>query len=57
MGCMVNGPGEAREADLGVACGRGTRVQFKNGRVLAKVAEKDIVPALLREIGKMKPGR
>jgi (E)-4-hydroxy-3-methylbut-2-enyl-diphosphate synthase len=57
MGCMVNGPGEAREADLGVACGRGTGILFKNGRVLAKVVEKDIVPALLREIGKMKPGR
>jgi (E)-4-hydroxy-3-methylbut-2-enyl-diphosphate synthase len=54
MGCMVNGPGEAREADLGVACGRGNGVLFKDGKVLARVAEKDIVPALLREIGKMK---
>jgi len=54
MGCMVNGPGEAREADLGVACGRGSGVLFKNGKVLARVAEKDIVPALLREFEKMK---
>jgi (E)-4-hydroxy-3-methylbut-2-enyl-diphosphate synthase len=54
MGCMVNGPGEAREADIGVACGRGNGVLFKDGKVLARVAEKDIVPALLREIEKMK---
>ena len=54
MGCMVNGPGEAREADLGVACGRGNGVLFKGGKVLARVAEKDIVPALLREIERMK---
>ncbi len=54
MGCMVNGPGEAREADLGVACGRGNGVLFKGGKVLARVAEKDIVPALLHEIERMK---
>ncbi|MDD8027247.1 MAG: flavodoxin-dependent (E)-4-hydroxy-3-methylbut-2-enyl-diphosphate synthase [Acidobacteriota bacterium] len=51
MGCMVNGPGEAKEADFGVACGRGTGTLFKSGRVLAKVPEKEIVPALLRLIG------
>jgi (E)-4-hydroxy-3-methylbut-2-enyl-diphosphate synthase len=54
MGCMVNGPGEAREADLGVACGRGIGVIFKNGRILARVAEREIVPVLLREIEKIK---
>ncbi|MGD0782113.1 MAG: flavodoxin-dependent (E)-4-hydroxy-3-methylbut-2-enyl-diphosphate synthase [Candidatus Aminicenantales bacterium] len=54
MGCMVNGPGEAREADLGVACGRGNGILFKDGKILARVAEKDIVPALLREIERMK---
>jgi len=54
MGCMVNGPGEAREADVGVACGRGTGVIFKGGRVLARVAEKDIVSAVLREVEKLK---
>ncbi len=54
MGCMVNGPGEAREADLGVACGRGNGVLFKAGKFLARVAEKDIVPALIREIERMK---
>lgn len=48
MGCMVNGPGEAREADYGVACGRGTGVLFKSGRVLAKVPEDRIVSTLRR---------
>jgi (E)-4-hydroxy-3-methylbut-2-enyl-diphosphate synthase len=55
MGCMVNGPGEAREADFGVACGRGTGVLFKAGRVLAKVPEAEIVPALLRAVADEKP--
>ena len=45
MGCMVNGPGEAREADLGVACGRGNGVLFKKGRILRKVPEDGIVDA------------
>jgi (E)-4-hydroxy-3-methylbut-2-enyl-diphosphate synthase len=53
MGCMVNGPGEAREADLGVACGRGMGVLFRNGRVFDRVPEKKIVPALLKELQKM----
>ena len=55
MGCMVNGPGEAREADFGVACGRGTGVLFKAGRILAKVPEAEIVPALLRAVAGGKP--
>ena len=55
MGCMVNGPGEAKEADLGVACGLGVGVIFKSGKVLARVPEREIVPALLREIEAWKP--
>lgn len=50
MGCMVNGPGEAREADLGVACGRGVGVIFKKGKVLRKVKEEMIVAELLKEV-------
>ena len=50
MGCMVNGPGEAREADVGVACGRGVGVIFKKGRVLRKVKEEMIVTELLKEV-------
>jgi len=50
MGCMVNGPGEAKEADLGVACGREVGVIFKKGRVLRKVREEAIVEELIKEI-------
>lgn len=53
MGCVVNGPGEAREADIGVAGGDGCGVIFKNGEVLKKVSESEIVPELLKEIEKM----
>ncbi len=52
MGCMVNGPGEAREADFGVACGRGTGVLFRKGRIVRKVPERRIVDALIEEIQK-----
>jgi (E)-4-hydroxy-3-methylbut-2-enyl-diphosphate synthase len=55
MGCMVNGPGEAREADVGVACGRGTGVLFLKGRIVRKIPEDGIVDALVAEI--MKEGR
>lgn len=54
MGCMVNGPGEAREADVGVACGRGTGVLFRKGRIVRKVPEAGIVDALVAEVVKEK---
>ncbi|MCR4645060.1 MAG: flavodoxin-dependent (E)-4-hydroxy-3-methylbut-2-enyl-diphosphate synthase [Oscillospiraceae bacterium] len=50
MGCIVNGPGEAREADLGVAGGDGVGLIFKKGEILRKVPEAEIVPALLEEL-------
>ncbi len=50
MGCAVNGPGEAREADLGVACGRGNGVIYREGKAVRRVAEADIVPELIKEI-------
>ena len=53
MGCAVNGPGEAREADIGVAGGDGCGIIFKNGEILRKVEEKDIVSELLKEIEKI----
>lgn len=53
MGCVVNGPGEAREADLGVAGGRGQGVIFKKGRIIKTVSEDQIVPTLLAEIDKI----
>ncbi len=50
MGCVVNGPGEAREADIGIAGGDGCAVIFKKGEVLRKVKEEEIVSELLKEI-------
>ncbi len=50
MGCAVNGPGEAREADIGIAGGEGEGLLFKKGKILRKVPEKELLPALLHEI-------
>jgi (E)-4-hydroxy-3-methylbut-2-enyl-diphosphate synthase len=50
MGCVVNGPGEAKEADIGIAGGKGAGVLFKKGKVVRKLREKDFVPVLLKEI-------
>ena len=50
MGCAVNGPGEAREADLGVAAGRGNGMIYREGKAIRRVTEDEIVPALLEEI-------
>src|SRR6266545_4996037 len=52
MGCEVNGPGEARAADLGVAGGKGIGLIFKRGEVIRKVPETDIVDALMEEVQK-----
>jgi (E)-4-hydroxy-3-methylbut-2-enyl-diphosphate synthase len=56
MGCVVNGPGEAREADVGIAGGKGSGVLFKKGEILRKIREKDFVPALLKEIRTLAEG-
>ena len=53
MGCMVNGPGEAREADIGLACGPGKGVIFKKGKLLRQVPERDIVREFLKEVFKL----
>lgn len=50
MGCVVNGPGEARDADIGIACGKGSGLIFVGGKPLRKVAEKDLVDELFAEI-------
>jgi (E)-4-hydroxy-3-methylbut-2-enyl-diphosphate synthase len=50
MGCVVNGPGEAREADVGIAGGRGVGILFKKGQVVRKVPESELVDALMQEI-------
>jgi (E)-4-hydroxy-3-methylbut-2-enyl-diphosphate synthase len=53
MGCEVNGPGEARAADLGVAGGKGIGLIFKRGQVIRKVPEAEIVDALMEEVQKL----
>jgi (E)-4-hydroxy-3-methylbut-2-enyl-diphosphate synthase len=50
MGCVVNGPGEAKDADVGIACGKGKGVIFKRGEKVAVVAEKDFLTALMKEV-------
>ena len=52
MGCAVNGPGEAKEADIGVAGGRGVGLIIKKGEIIRKVPEADIVGALEDELKK-----
>jgi len=53
MGCVVNGPGEARDADIGIACGKGKGVLFKKGRKVGVVEEEDFVKVLMGEIHTM----
>ncbi len=53
MGCVVNGPGEAREADIGIAGGKGEGLLFKKGTIIKKVPEEQLLKALLEEIEKM----
>ncbi len=53
MGCVVNGPGEAREADIGIAGGHGTGIIFKKGVVFKKLPEEELLPTFLEELKKM----
>ena len=53
MGCAVNGPGEAREADIGIAGGDGCAILFKKGEIVRKIKESEVVSVLLSEIEKM----
>ncbi|MGB8707491.1 MAG: flavodoxin-dependent (E)-4-hydroxy-3-methylbut-2-enyl-diphosphate synthase [Dehalococcoidia bacterium] len=53
MGCVVNGPGEAKEADVGIACGKSKGAIFRKGKVVNTVAEKDFLEALIAEVKKL----
>ena len=53
MGCVVNGPGEAKEADIGIAGGKGEAVLIKKGEIIRKISEADIVSCLINEIKEM----
>ena len=53
MGCVVNGPGEARGADVGIAGGKGEGLVFRKGEIIRKVPESELVPELFKEIDKI----
>lgn len=53
MGCVVNGPGEAREADIGIAGGEGCAILFRKGEIIRKIPEAEVVSTLLAEIDAM----
>jgi len=53
MGCVVNGPGEARGADVGIACGKGRGAIFRKGEVVRSVEEKDFLEVLMEEVSKI----
>ena len=53
MGCIVNGPGEAREADIGIAGGIGEAVFFKQGKIIEKIPESKVIPKLIEELKKL----
>jgi len=53
MGCVVNGPGEAKEADIGVAGGKGVGIIFKKGKLFKKVAENELLEVFLKELDTM----
>jgi (E)-4-hydroxy-3-methylbut-2-enyl-diphosphate synthase len=57
MGCVVNGPGEAREADVGIAGGKGVGLLFKHGEILKKFDEKDLADVLIHEVEKILKAR
>jgi len=56
MGCEVNGPGEAKDADIGIAAGKNSGMLFKKGKPIRKVAEKDFVKELLKEASSLMRG-
>lgn len=53
MGCVVNGPGEAKEADIGIAGGKRVGLLFKKGKIVRKLKEKDFAQVLLNEVREM----
>jgi (E)-4-hydroxy-3-methylbut-2-enyl-diphosphate synthase len=53
MGCVVNGPGEARDADVGIACGKGRGVIFRKGEKVRTVEEADFLKALMSEVKRL----
>ncbi len=57
MGCVVNGPGEARETDIGIAGGKGEALLIARGEILGKISEGEIIPTLIEKLKEMKASR
>jgi (E)-4-hydroxy-3-methylbut-2-enyl-diphosphate synthase len=55
LGCVVNGPGEASEADIGIAAGKGVAILYRKGEVIKRVREDEIVATILEEVEKFQP--
>ena len=55
LGCVVNGPGEASEADIGIAAGKGVAILYRKGEVVKRVREEDIVSTVLEEVERFQP--
>ena len=55
LGCVVNGPGEASEADIGIAAGKGVAILYRKGEVVKRVKEEDIVRTVLEEVERFQP--
>ncbi|MBK5099905.1 MAG: flavodoxin-dependent (E)-4-hydroxy-3-methylbut-2-enyl-diphosphate synthase, partial [Desulfobacteraceae bacterium] len=53
MGCVVNGPGEAKEADIGIAGGRGQGILFRKGKIVKKLPEHELAKVLINEVKKL----
>lgn len=56
LGCVVNGPGEASEADIGIAAGKGVAILYRKGEVIKRVKESEIVQTILEEVERFQPG-
>lgn len=55
MGCVVNGPGEASEADIGIAAGKGVGILYRKGEVVRRVKESEIVDVIVEEVKNFRP--
>ncbi len=56
MGCVVNGPGEARDADVGIACGKGKGAIFRKGEIVGTASEQDLIEILMAEVSRLDAG-
>jgi (E)-4-hydroxy-3-methylbut-2-enyl-diphosphate synthase len=55
LGCVVNGPGEASSADIGIAAGKGVGILYRKGEMIKRVKESEIVSTILEEVEKFQP--